>query len=137
VSTLLSRWVVCEDVPVSGPITQETLSAWVGSATEAYLERCQLLHRAGLTVNKRILTLPPIDRLIATDPESVAVSASASEVHPDSFTLSVRIRSAHDAAVNAKCVVTLTDPATGERQQVTNDIRDELIALEHAAQHFN
>jgi len=136
VSTLVSRWVVRQHIPVSGPITPEALSAWIDSATEAYLQRCALLQRPGLTLAKRTPALPPTDRLASAEPESVA-SASVCEVHPDSFTLSVRIRSAHDVAVNARCVVTLTDSATGERVEVTNDIRDQLIALEHAAQHFN
>jgi hypothetical protein len=33
--------------------------------------------------------------------------------------------------------VSLEDPATGEAREIGDDIRDELIALEHAAAHYN
>lgn len=131
----MTRWVVLDDRTVTGPITASTLTAWIDAAVDAYLERCPLLQRPGLALSKTTRALPPAERL--GEPDEVAVSASVSEVHPDSFTLSVRIRSAHDTAVNAKCVVTLSDSTSGEQLPVTNDIRDELIALEHSAQHFN
>lgn len=131
----MTRWVVLDDRPITGPITTETLTAWIDAAVDAYLARCPLLNRPGITLTRITRALPPVERL--GEPDEVAVSASVSEVHPDSFTVSVRIRSAHDTAVNAKCVVTLSDMAGGERLLVTDDIRDELIALEHSAQHFN
>jgi len=135
VSTLLSRFVVCLEFPVLGPVTAETVAAWIDSATGAYLDRCPPLRRPGLLLRKRTLAHPPAAML--GEPDSVIVSASAAEVHLDSFTMSLRIRSAHDTALNAKCVVTLADSATGGPLPVTNDIRDQLIALEHAAEHFN
>ncbi len=138
-STLLSRFVVCLEFPVIGPVpgavTAETVAAWFDSATEAYLDRCPLLRRPGLVLRKRTLAHPPAGML--GEPDSVIVSASAAEVHLGSFTLSVRVRSAPDTALNAKCVVTLADSATGGPMPVTNDIRDQLIALEHAAEYFN
>lgn len=132
---LLSRFVVCLEFPDPGPITAGTLTAWIDSATEAYLDRCPLLRRSGLVLRKLTLAHPPVAML--GEPDSVIVSASAADVYLDSFTLSVRVRSAHDTALNAKCVVTLADSATGEPLPVTNEIRDQLIALEHAAEHFN
>ena len=38
-----------------------------------------------------------------------------------------------DAAINAAFEVSLEDPQTGEARELGTDIRDELIALEHAA----
>jgi len=135
VGTLLSRFVISLEFPISGPVTAATVAAWIDSATEAYLDRCPLLRRPGLRLHKRTLSHPPDEML--GEPDSVVVSASAAEIHLDSFTLSVRVRSAYDTALNAKCVVTLADSATGEPLPVTNELRDQLIALEHAAEHFN
>jgi acyl-CoA thioesterase FadM len=134
-STLVTRWVVREEQPVSGPITQETLARWVDEAVEAYLDRCALLRRPGVAVTKRVANLPPAERL--GEPDRVAVSSTASEVHPDSFTISIRVRSEHDTAINVKCLVKLADSTTGEALEVCKDLRDQLIALEHAAAFFN
>ncbi|MDQ1511177.1 MAG: hypothetical protein QOG50_3021 [Actinomycetota bacterium] len=38
-----------------------------------------------------------------------------------------------DDAINATCEVSLEDPETGEACELGNDVRDELIALAHAA----
>ncbi len=73
-------------------------------------------------------------------PASVAVSASATEVHPDSFTVAIRIRplgGARDAPVDLVSVIRLENAVTGGTHPVTGDIRDELISLEHSATHFN
>jgi hypothetical protein len=61
------------------------------------------------------------------------VTATAAELRPTSFTISVRLRPIdgdQEVPRNAAWVVSL--PA-----ELGTDIRDELIALEHAAQHFN
>jgi hypothetical protein len=42
-----------------------------------------------------------------------------------------------DTPVNAACVVRLVDPASGEPRELGDEVRDELIALEHAAEHVN
>jgi acyl-CoA thioesterase FadM len=70
----------------------------------------------------------------------VIVTASTTEVRPSSFTIAVRIRPLggdHDVAANVSCVVHLEDRATGNAYELGKDIRDELIALEHSARHFN
>jgi hypothetical protein len=41
-----------------------------------------------------------------------------------------------DTAINLTCAVSLADPETGEACDLGDDIRDELIALEHAASHI-
>lgn len=68
------------------------------------------------------------------------VTASATEVHPQSFTITVRVRPGggdRDVPVNVTCVVSLIDRADGTRRELGRQIRDELIALEHSAAHFN
>jgi hypothetical protein len=39
--------------------------------------------------------------------------------------------------VNTSCVVSLEKEDTGTLRDLGTDVRDELIALEHAAAHFN
>jgi acyl-CoA thioesterase FadM len=42
-----------------------------------------------------------------------------------------------DGAVDVSCIVRLVDPSTGEPRELGTEVRDELIALEHAAEHYN
>ena len=68
----------------------------------------------------------------------MVVGAGATEIRPTSFTIAFRLRPTDgdgDDAINAACEVSLEDPETGEARELGNDIRDELIALEHAAAH--
>jgi hypothetical protein len=134
------------DRTADGGIEPAAVRRWIDAACEAYLERCPALHRAaadaGLALARRISRLP--DAGLLGHPESVAVSASAAEFRPASVGLSVRMRAldpdddgGHEVSLNATVQVTLTDPATGEPAELGTGIRDELIALEHAAQHFN
>jgi acyl-CoA thioesterase FadM len=149
VTGIVSRWVVlrehavgADDVDADGNVLDEVLARWVDEACAAYLDRCRALdemrERGGLVPRSHVTALPPGARL--GRPSAVAVSAGAREVRPSSFTIAVRLRTAGgttDAAVNVACVVSLEDPATGEAREIGDDIRDELIALEHAAEHYN
>lgn len=146
---IVSKWVVlrehavaAEDVDADGHVLDEVLAGWVDEACAAYLDHCRVLHekrdRDGLVLRSRVGPLPPGARF--GRPSTVAVSAGAREVRRSSFTIAVRLRAAGgetDVAVNARCVVSLEDPATGEASALGDDVRDELIALEHAAAHFN
>jgi hypothetical protein len=146
---IVSKWVVlrehavgAEDVDADNNLLDEVLARWVDDVGAAYLERCRVLsemrNRDGLVLRSRVGPLPAGARL--GRPSAVAVSAGAREVRPNSFTIAVRLRAAGgatDVAVNVACVVSLEDPATGEARELGDDIRDELIALEHAAEHYN
>jgi hypothetical protein len=68
----------------------------------------------------------------------VFVSASATELWPHAFAISVRLRpldGASDRPLDVVCRVALQ--CDGEAVELDNEIRDELIAIEHAAQHYN
>ena len=68
------------------------------------------------------------------------ITAGVREVWPSSFAMAVRLRPMdgdHDGAVDVTCIVRLVDPATGEPRELGAEVRDELIALEHAAEHYN
>jgi hypothetical protein len=45
--------------------------------------------------------------------------------------------SSDDAACNLAYRVSLEDATTGDAIELGDDVRDELIALAHAAQHYN
>ncbi|HMG26084.1 MAG TPA: hypothetical protein VKH36_04640 [Acidimicrobiia bacterium] len=144
----VSKWVVrqehtvrADDVDGDGDVRDVVLARWVDEACAAYLEQCHVLAEAarqdGLVVRSRVGALPPGAQL--GRPSVVAVSAGAREVRASSFTIGVRVRTGgeNDVAVNASCVVSLEDAGTGEVGELGTDVRDELIALEHAAAHFN
>jgi len=148
-SAIMSRWLVRQEHPVTehdlgrdGAVSDEAVERWVTAAHLAYLDHCTLVqqrqHEFRAELRHRMGTLPA-GTLFGT-PASVVVTASATEVRPKSFTIAVRIRPCggdRDIAANANCVVHLEDRATGEARELGKDIRDELIALEHSARHFN
>jgi len=144
-SRILSKWVVLQehavevaDTSADGAVTDEAVERWLAGARQAYLDRCEHLHQPGLEVRSRLSAPVPGERL--GRPESVVVSATAAEVRPASFTISVRVRpidGEHEMPLNATWTVTLVDPATGEARELGTEVRDELIALEHAAHEYN
>lgn len=147
-SGIVSKWVVrqehtvrAEEVDADGDVRDDALARWVDEAYAAYVAQCLALKAAAdrdaLVVRTRLGALPPGAQL--GRPVAVVVSASAREFRPRSFTIAVRLRTGgeNDVAVNASCVVSLEDPETGTAQELGDDVRDELIALEHAAAHFS
>ena len=148
-SSVVSKWVVLEshtvapdDLDAECVLRDEVVARWIDDTRRAYLDRCSVLRdtadRAGLAVHCEMAELPTGAQFGA--PETVNVSAGATEVWPDSFRIAFRIRSfgsVDDAAFNTSCTVSLQDPATGERAEIGDDVRDELIALAHNARHFN
>jgi acyl-CoA thioesterase FadM len=147
-SPFLSRWPVVQEHPV-GPadlvgavVGDQSVARWVAAARSAYLDRCAALRRrqqeAGLELEVQSASLPPGASL--GRPGTVVVTAGVRELWPSSFALAVRLRPVdgdRDRAVNATCVMRLVDPASGEPRELGDEVRDELIALEHAAEHFN
>jgi len=145
----MTRWVVLQEHPVTpaeldggGTVSDETVERWVAAARAAYLDRCAVLRqaqeRSGFVLAYQCGVLPR--GALLGRPTDVAVTASASEVRPDSFRISVRLRPGggdREMPLNASCVISLEDRATGEARDLGTEIRDELIALEHSARHFN
>jgi hypothetical protein len=148
-STFSTRWSVLQahdvagsDLDPDGFPTDDALERWIAEARAAYLDQCSRLHVAranhGTELRYRTDGLPRGSEL--GRPARVVVSASATEVFPTAFVISMRLRATGeetDELVNASCTVELEDPATGAVQKIDNEIRDELIALEHSARHFN
>lgn len=145
----MTKWVVLQEHPVTaqeldaaGTVSDETVERWVTAARLAYLDHCTVLRQAqedsGLVLRHRPGMLAR--GALLGRPTDVVVTASASEVRPNSFTISVRLRPGggdRDIPVNATCVIRLEDNVTGEARELGDEIRDELIALEHSAMHYN
>lgn len=143
-SGFASRWVVAQQLPVAaadlgadGLVIAAALERWIVGACDAYLERCSVLRavqeQARLERKLRIGALPDSARLRGAT--AVLMSARATEFRPDSFTIAVRVRAA-DGVLDTTCDLRLED-AAGCAVPLTDEIRDELIALEHAAMHIN
>jgi acyl-CoA thioesterase FadM len=133
--------VTANDLDAGGSIRDQTVTAWVGEVRDAYLEQCKVLHetcaREGWAPHDRGGPHPTGTSL--GHASAVVVTATATEVLPRSFVIAVRIRPGggdRDDPVNTTCVITLED-ATGAAHEIGKDVRDELIALEHAARYFN
>lgn len=145
----MTRWVVSQEYEVThddrepdGSVSDEAIERWVEQARLAYLELCTLLRQvtaeSNLELVSRVATLPRGSAL--GSPTDVLVTATAAEFRPDEFAISVRLRPGggdRELPVNARCVIRIEDPMTGEARELGNDIRDELIALEHSAHYFN
>jgi hypothetical protein len=147
--SFMTRWSVARDHAVTaddlgddGLITDEAVGRWIDRTGAAYLEQCAVLaetrSRAGLDL--RIRTTPHAGGTQLGRPPEVAVTATTTEVLPAAFIVAVRVRPIggdHDTPIDVACEVSLEDPATGEARPLGDEIRDELIALEHAALHYN
>jgi acyl-CoA thioesterase FadM len=147
-SGMVRKWPVLQEHPVTaadlapdGVVGEQGVARWVEAARSEYVQRCEVVQRllgGGARLRARITRQPPGASL--GRPEAVVVSAGVTEIRPDSFSVAVRLRPVggeHEVAVNAACLIQLEDPATGDPLPITDDIRDELIALEHAAAHYN
>jgi hypothetical protein len=147
--SISSKWSVVTEHPV-GPqdvdadhlMTDEAVDRWTLAAAATYLRQCSTLEDrrsgAGLALNTTVRPRSGTSNLHGAT--SVAVSATATEVFPRAFVISVRIRPVGGEStdpLDLTCEIRLEDPATGVPQDIDHEIRDELIALEHAARHFN
>ena len=139
-SGILSKWVVLQehtvapsDLDTDGAVRADVVSAWLDAARSAYLDRCPRLRDLGRDAEWDFRTVGATPW--AGAPDDVAVTATAAEVQPAAITLSLRVRSDH-RVVNARCVIRLLN-GDGEAIGLGSGVRDELIALEHAAEHYN
>jgi acyl-CoA thioesterase FadM len=146
--SFVSRWVEVReftvtpaDLAAGGGVRPEAIDRWLAEARAAYLEHCVVLRdlreRSGLALRAHF-DQPPAPERFGT-PTSIIIGVGATEIHPTSFTMAFRVRVINadgDVALNLACAVSLTDPETGEARALGDDIRDELIALEHAASHI-
>jgi hypothetical protein len=149
-SSFVSRWVVrrehrlrADELTADGIVRADAVEQWIGDARDEYLAQCrvvaELIAASNLTLHTRIGALPEPE--FWGHPTMVVVSAGVNEVYPDSFRMAFRVRSYGqadaDVVANLTGAVSLVDPTTGEPCELGDAVRDELIALEHAARHTN
>jgi len=147
-SGFVSRWVIAQhhdiaatDLDAAGVVRAEVLERWVADACAAYLDECTVLCDAASATGHTIrLSVAPIpEAALPGGPQSVVASAGANEFRPTSFTVAIRVRSgggSDDRVVNLRAEVALVTDA-GDETVLDDDVRDQLIALEHAARHTN
>jgi hypothetical protein len=148
-SGLMTRWSIGLDRSVGpgdldpdGYVTAETFGGWLAEAVDAYLAQCSVLHdrvaREGLNLVRRPGRQPRASLL--GRPNEVLITASATEVRPTEFFVSVRVRpygADIDLPVNVTCRVSIEYPRSGEPAELGGHIRDELIAIEQAADYMS
>ena len=150
-STFASKWPVLQEHRVTagdadgdGVLRDDRVEQWIAAVVSAYLDECRLVQQTAddgaldiVRTNNGVPTGAALGR-----PDTVVISAGATEIYPTSFTVGLRIRafgrdSEGDGLANATVVVQLVDRESGEPHPLGDDIRDELIALQHAARHAN
>lgn len=131
-----------DDLDPHGRVSDDAVERWSFAARSAYLGRCRILQRIrerlGLKLQVRTVSKPSGSAL--GRPKAVLVTASAPEVRPRSFVISVRIRpfgGGNLIPVHARWLIQLLGQDTGLVYEITDDIRDELIELERSAEHWN
>jgi hypothetical protein len=138
----MTRWVAVREYEVDGPVADETVAGWLTEARSSYVDNCPVLRAYAAETGARLTfdVRAPLPAAGLGDATGVVVSATAAEFHPDSFTLSLRVRPIGgelDRPMDTRCVVRLVDPATGAALDLGKAVRDELISLEHAAREYN
>jgi hypothetical protein len=145
---VLSRWLVSTDYSVEpehrrpdGLITDGSLRGWAEAAVESYLDRCPLVRARveaeRLRLSRQFRRIPSASGLGRAT--AVLVTATAIEFLPSEFVVAVRVRPSGgetETPMNLSCVIRLED-AADEPVELGTAVRDELIALEHTATHFN
>lgn len=143
----LRRWPVLEHHAVTdhdvadGCVTPEALQAWALSVREDYLSQNHELHRLlghGLHLDYDLREVADSCLRLGA-PARVAVSAGVTEVRPDSFTLTTRIRTLggnDELAVDVSTTVRLVAD-DGSVQELDPGVRDAIGALEAGAGHLN
>jgi hypothetical protein len=132
--SFVSRWPVlhehpatADDLDAPGIVRGEVVTRWLHDARDAYLAGMDTFDPAAVAADDaRVPAEFALDR-----PSLVLVSAGTREVFPDSFLVALRLRSfggERDVTLNTGSVVHV---------DVTDAVRDELIAREHSAQHTN
>ena len=132
---MVSKWPVLLFLPVhagdvdrDGSLTDEACARFFAAGRDAYFALSTTVDADQATV---VETSPP-RRSGPVDPGGqVSISVSVTELFPDRFVMAARVRPEVGDAVAAdlRCVV-----SAGE---VTTAMRDDLIAIAHAASHWH
>ena len=137
--SMISKWPVRLELPVGaddadgdGRLTRAAGERLFTAARDAYLATCRTFDGGAVEV-KDLTIVPGGTPAPVPEPGVVSVSVNVIEIFPDRFTMSMRVRAegADGVVADGTCDVL---PAGG---LVTDEIRDELIAHAHGAQHYH
>lgn len=145
-SGFVTRWSIGHDLPVAatdldadGYPTAEAVGAWLTGAVDAYLAQCHELGRQAAFYNlTRRMSRQPRGSLLGHRPTHVLVTASATEIRPNEFVVSVRVTpfgGDEDLPINVTCRVSIED-SSGDQLGLEQAVRDEIVALEQAAEYM-
>ena len=138
--SMISKWPVLLELPVGADdadgdsrLTRAAGERLFAAARDAYLATCRTY--AGDNVEVRDLTIVPghTPAPVPPGPGVVTVSVNVIEIFPDRFTMSMRVRAEGADGVVADGTCDVVPAGT----LVTDEIRDELIAHAHGAQHYH
>ena len=147
--TIHTRWPVAtdhavtpDDLDPNGDVTAAAVERWVAHACSTYFEQCPVLERTRVAggLELRVQDRPAPGRRTLPPSPAVCVTIGATEIFSTSFVIALRLRPVggdSDAPLNLTRRVELVDPVGGDAHAITDEIRDELIALEHGARYFN
>lgn len=132
---MVSRWAVVVrgrladgDLGSDGAAPTAVVSDLVREGAEAYLGLVSSIHRLGLAPELDVGPTPPLQ---VGPARTVLVAATTTEVLPESFVISVRLRplgGGDGRPVDYRCLVRL-----GVAGELPAELRDELIEIEKGA----
>lgn len=132
---MVSRWPVLVSLPAEsgdcdedGRLTDAGAERLFASARSTYFERCATVNPATLKMRGTAV----ITGGAVVGQGGVTVSVNVTEVFPDTFTMAARLRPSDTDGIAATASCSLA-PAGG----VSRAMRDEFIALAHAAEHVH
>lgn len=130
---MLSRWpillefpVTAADIEIDGRLTEEAAGQFFATGRAALFAECRTFDAGSVDIVEAVAA-----RRLAVAGDQVTLSVSVTELFPDRFVMTGRIRSAGSDAVVAdlRCAVSAGP--------VTDEVRDELIAIAHGARHWH
>jgi hypothetical protein len=143
----MTRWSIGLDRTIGeaerdadGYVTAEVLGRWLTEAVDAYLGQCEQLRRraVGYSLVRRPGRQPRASLL--GRPAEVLVTASATEIRPTEFFITIRVRpfgGDEDLPINVTCRVSIEDSVTGEPIELGAEVREELVAIEREAEYMS
>lgn len=137
-SEILTRWPVVVSLAVTpadrdadGRLTAPAIERLFTEGRAAYFDECSTID--GSTVEVRGSTVQPGRAAVSDDGVTVAVAVV--EVFPDSFTMTARMRP--DGPSDGEGIAATAWCSVSPGGTVSTALRDELIAIAHAAKHFH
>ena len=141
-SEIFTRWPVVVSVAVTpadrdadGRLTETAIERLFTEGRAAYFDECSTID--GSTVDVRQTKVQPGRAAVRDDGVTVAVAVV--EVFPDSFTMTARVRpdGPSDSTGAGEGIAATAWCSVSPGGAVSNAMRDELIAMAHAAKHFH